>query len=226
MLAPQIRLNVSHKSDFAAVCELGAETLAKIADRVEAGFTIRRSQIELTIQEVIEPEQSAILGRVLFGIASTFRRFSLTPDDALERITKSLGEVLQEDARFAKWAECRPALKRLLDTRSIFLAAKALDISYDFERLYLAGRLLTSVRPVFDPPREEIVGATIVQTLRLEFVAPNGDQSSISVAMDKEDIRKLKDECERAIDKADRAQVRFEKDCQFEAIIPGEETNE
>jgi hypothetical protein len=106
-------------------------------------------------------------------------------------VAQSLGDAAKSDPRFRDWDECRAAIKRLLETRSLTLAAKALDISYDFERVYLAGRLLTSMRPVFDDQREDIRGSTIVQTLRLEYLAPNGDQSSISVAMD---IKRLKEE--------------------------------
>ena len=101
------------------------------------------------------------------------------------------------------------------------LAAKAIDISYDFERVYITGRLLTSVRPVFDDPREEIIGWTVVQTLRLEFVAANGDQSSISIAMDADDIRQLKKECDVALVKAEKARAEMESKLRVDAIITG-----
>ncbi len=223
MLAPQIRLNASHKADLATVCGLGAAELERVADEIERGFTIRRNKIEQTIQGIIGQENGATLTRVLFGIASSFRRFFLSPEDAMTRVTQLLENERRDNPQFAQWDECRVCLKRLLEAPSVFLAAKAADISYDFERVYIAGRLLTSVRPVFDDERRDIHGASIVQTLRLEFVAPNGDQSSISVAMDMDDIRRLKEECERATNKAQRAQARFEKDCGFDAIIPGEE---
>ena len=80
-------------------------------------------------------------------------------------------------------------------TQSVSLAAKALDISYDFEIVFLTGRwLCTSVRPVFDDDREGIVAPAIVQTLRLEFLASNGIRSNISIAMDADDIKQLRRE--------------------------------
>ena len=227
MLAPQIRLHTSQRDDLAVACGLGADVLRKLASKIEASdFTIRRTRIEGIITSEIGRERGVPLARMLFGLASTFRRAFLSADDALDSVTASLGDALHTDPRFAKWNECRGGLKKLLETKSVSLAAKAIDISYDFERGYLTGRLLTSVRPVFDDQREDIVGTTIVQTLRLEYIAPNGDQSNISVAMDRDDIIKLADERERAVKKADRAKTRFEKDCEFDAIIPGEETDE
>jgi hypothetical protein len=227
MLAPRIRLTAAHKDELALACELGPGKLKAIAHAIDAAeFTIRRSQIEETIKAQIGPEKGVVLARLLFGIAGIFRRTSLSAADALDRVEQSLNKDDSEDTRFGNWNECRAQLKLILETRSLSLAAKALDISYDFERVYLAGRLLTSVRPVFDEQRNEIFGSTIVQTLRLEFLAPNGDQSSISVAMDLDDIHKLRDECQRAINKAATAKARVERDCGFEAIIPGEEVSE
>jgi len=227
MASLQFRLTMSHKDDLAAICAMGSRTLGAVAKKIElADFTIRRSQIERIMQDLLGPENGAALSRVIFGVASTFRRGFLTADEALDKVAQSLGDARQKDVRFRNWDECRPALKAVLETRSVSLAAKALDISYDFERVYLAGRLLTSIRPVFDPPRDNIVGSTIVQTLRLEYLAPNGDHSSISVALDLDDIKRLEEECAHAIKKAAEAKNRIEKDCAIEAITPGEEDHE
>lgn len=224
MFPARHRLTPSQRADLAIACEIGAEKLALIADRVTSGqLTIRRSKIEAVICEEVGEDRGAALGRLVFGIAGTFRRSMSTPAEFLGRLDVSMAPGSSDADRLAAWPDCRPALQRLLETQSVILAAKALDVSYDFERVYLAGRLLTSVRPIFDEPREEIVGSTVVQTLRVEFFAPNGDQSSISIALDAEDINKLKEECERAISKAEKAKEKIEKDCGIEAIIPGEE---
>lgn len=224
MLAPRFRLTPANREDLALTCVIGESALARVSNKIETEkFTIRRSRIEQAIQEEIGSENGIILGRVLFGIAGTFRRSAVSADDALEGISQSINGSAEHDERFKNWNEIRAAIKRLLETRSIKLAAKALDISYDFERVFLTGRLLTSIRPVFDDQREDIVGSTIVQTLRLEYVGSNGDQSTVSISMDIDDIGKLKEECERAILKANSAQKKIEQDCAIDAIIPGEE---
>jgi hypothetical protein len=227
MLAVEFRLTPGHKDDLAVVCEVGNTMLDAIADRLDADrFTIRRSTIERTIRQIAGSEKGEVLSRILFGIAGTFRRSQSTPEEAIKGLTRALGESVTADKRFENWDKVLPAIQRLLSTRSLALAAKALDISYDFERVYLAGRLLTSIRPVFDDEREEVVGSSVVQTLRLEYVAPDGRRSNLSVALDLEDIRRLKDECERAVKKAEVARQRIQKDCNMDAIIPGEESSE
>jgi hypothetical protein len=224
MLAPNFRLSPSQRHDIAVACEIGASRLGMIASKIDAlGLTIRRSRIEKILHDNLGQETGTALGHLLFGIAGTFRRTPTSAKDFLDGISAAIEAASEEEPSFKKWGDCRPALERLLTTQSISLAAKVLDISYDFERVYLAGRLLTSIRPVFDDPRERILGSTIVQTLRIEFIAPNGDQSSISIAVDSDDIRQLITECERALNKAETAKAEIEKKCGYEAIIPGEE---
>lgn len=224
MLAPRFKLSPSQRDDLAAVCEIGAAPLEKIAAKIDVQkLTISRSKIETVLRENLGPEKGAAVARVAFGIAASFRRTVSTAHEVLDRITPTIEAVSQEDSRLKAWAACRVGLERLLATQSVSLAAKALDISYDFERVYIAGRLLTSIRPVFDDPRENIMGSTIVQTLRIEFVAANGDQASISIALDADDIKQLMNECKRAINKAAKAKNEMEIKFGLDAIIPGEE---
>ena len=224
----RFRLTSSHKDDLATVCALGKDRLDKLADAIDAAdFTIQRSRIEKIITDALgNADLGEIITRVLLGIAGTFRRNFASAQDAINGLTQGLQSAHDNDARFKNWEDCVPALSRLLGTRSVKLAAKAIDISYDFERVYIAGRLLTSIRPVFDDPREEIIGTTIVQTLRLEFAALDGHHSSLSIAVDINDIQRLKGECDRAIRKAEICRERVQGDSKIEAIIPGEEQNE
>ncbi len=224
MLTPTFRLSDTQIADLATICEIGASRLEIIASSLARQKpTIRRSRIESILREELGAERAATLSRLLLGIAGTFRRAHLSAKDILASITPAVKDQESEDSRLRSWEACRGALEKLLTTATVSLAAKAIDISYDFERVYLTGRLLTSVRPVFDDSREEIIGSTIVQTLRLEFIASNGDQSSISVAMDSDDIKQLQMECETALRKADKAQAEMESKFRFDAIISGEE---
>ena len=101
------------------------------------------------------------------------------------------------------------------------LSAKALDISYDFERVYASARFLTNIRPVYTEEHDAIIGATVVHTLRLDYVAANGEDGSISLAIDQDDIIKLQDACKDAVSKASLAKAKFEgRNDGVEIIIP------
>lgn len=224
MRAPRFKLSPSQRDDLAVVCEVGRARLERVAAKLDAQkLTISRSKIEAVLNEEFGPEKGSAIARVALGIAGTFRRTLSTAQEILERLAPTVEAASEEDSRLKTWDEGRIGLERLLGTQSVSLAAKALDISYDFERVYTTGRLLTSIRPVFDSPRQEIIGSTIVQTLRVEFIASNGDQSSISIALDADDVKQLLEECQRATAKAEKAKAKMESMLGLEAIITGEE---
>lgn len=189
----------------------------------ETEFTIRRSRVEQIVGSQLAPEDAGALNRFLFGIAGAFRHRNLTAEEALDGLERALSRQGNGDPDLEEFRARRPILTKLLQSKSVVFAAKALDISYDFERVYVAGRVLTSIRPVFDDQREEMLGTTIVQTLRIEYVSIGGDQSSLSIALDLEDVTALQKECARAIQKAKSARDKTERDCDVNAIIPGEE---
>lgn len=226
MLTPQIVLTPSHRDDLATICRIGAEKLTRVADRIEAArFTILREKVDKIIEEVAGPIDGVALSRMLYGIGASLRRRDFSAANILDQLGRSAASASDsKDSRFENWPACQKILERLLALPSIKIGAKAIDISYDFERVYVVGRVLTSIRPVFDDERRDILGSTVVQTLRLEYLVSDGRQENISVAMDLDDLRALKEECESAIEKAVQAKKRFEEKLDLEVMMPGEET--
>jgi hypothetical protein len=222
MPIPRISLTASQRDDLAATCAVGPEALGRVASKIQnEGQTIRRHDIDDIIKREVGAEAGETVSRFLFGIAGPLRRDVATANDMLNGISRAIDRSFKGDRRFANWPDCVPALLRLLTLPSITLAAKALDISYDFERVYASARFLTSVRPVYNDARDDIVGATIVQTLRLDYVSANGDENSISIAIDLEDIKRLQRACEEALSKADVAKAKFEGKYGLQIIVPG-----
>jgi hypothetical protein len=140
-------LSPAQRDDIATVCDVGSQQLRNIARRLdEQGLTIRRSKVEALLREQAGDESGSAIARLAFGIAGTFRRTSSTAKEFLDRITPAIKAASADDPRLEQWSECRDDFERLLATDSLALSAKALDISYDFERVYLAGRVLTSIK--------------------------------------------------------------------------------
>ena len=221
MPIPRIVLTASQRDDLAITCSVGAEKLAKIATRIEAlDETIQRRTIDAAIRDEIGENAGAVVSRFLFSVAGPLRREASTSDEILSGIEAAIQRYLPDDRRFKDWSACQPVLSRLLHLPSVTLAAKALDISYDFERVYAGGRFLTSVRPVYNERKDDIVGVTIVHTLRLDYSSANGDETSVSIAIDIEDIRRLQVACQEALDKAKVAQEKFHNKYGLETIMP------
>ncbi len=92
--------------------------------------------------------------------------------------------------------------------------------------MFAGARILTGTRPVINQERTAIVGSVITQTLRLDYVNPAGDQTSLTVSMDRADILRLQEACQDALKKAELTKQDIENNPKKEVVMPGEEANE
>jgi hypothetical protein len=220
--APQ--LTGWQEDNLVAICAIGESDLEKAVIELEGGeLLISRSAIQNLMIKFVGAERGPELSKFVFGIVLGLREDSSAPANMLSRISEIVERRADDDQRFAGWEACRPLLARLLESKSIRLAAKALDVSYDFERVYQSGRFLTTLRPIFNDPRDTILGATVVQTLRLEFLSISGDVSSLSVALDKADIEQLRRSCDEALRKSEVTYNQSSGPWKLPTLMPGED---
>jgi hypothetical protein len=119
-------------------------------------------------------------------------------DDVISEIERSDSRQsstlsVEEQSRFAD------RLKKLMSFDSLSLAAKARDLLTDHERVYLNGKVITDVRPVFRGVPEELpAGFVLFHTLKLSFFRKDGVRANFYVALDDNDLSNLKKLLERA----------------------------
>jgi hypothetical protein len=90
----------------------------------------------------------------------------------------------------------------VLAARPLWHAAKAYDLGTAFVRSLQSGRIITDVRPVFDDdPADRPGSAVITHSLILRTYNDDGQQKTFYITLDEEDLRSLKTQTERALDK-------------------------
>lgn len=225
---PSISTNLaeSQKEDLIALCRLGAQRLNEAASKIEQRkITLKRSEFRKTILEAFGASQAAEAAiRALPGLAIAIRGVNISTNRLFEMIGSSIQGLSEQDLRL--WHECRPIIQRMVSSPFIVIYSKSRDLAFDFERLYARSRILTDIRPVFDDHRNEISGFNIVQTLRMDYFSSDGDQINISIALDMKDIDQLKVACEDALKKANVVRNLIEKNTQYEAALPGEDSDQ
>jgi hypothetical protein len=225
MAVPALRPSGRQLEELAAVCGLGASKLGLIRRQIaDHSPTISRRKIQEAITTVVSATESRHLSRFLLAAAVTIRRQGIDIKNFVEGVSIIVRSRHDRDTRFVGWDECRSEVMLLLELPSVRLAAKAFDISYDFERVLTEARLITSIRPVFGLEDDDttIVGSTVVQTLRLEYASQQGDHTNLSIALDLDDVRQLSETCDRALRKAQASVDLIQGKCAIEAIIIGE----
>ncbi|MEO1196629.1 MAG: hypothetical protein AAFX45_10695 [Pseudomonadota bacterium] len=158
---------------------------------------------------------------------ATFRRVErLASEELYDALFEGM-EVADLPKATIEWYKAvRKDFIRLLDCDGVRLPAKALHLSTDFESLFASANVVTDVRPVFDGDRSSLVGAVVVQTLRVHYVGNGRGHTSgeLSLALDADDIEKLIDELKKAAMKADTAKREFGEKLGADIFVVGEET--
>jgi hypothetical protein len=224
---PSISVNLprSHVDDLVAVCRIGTVRLNQIADALHRmPLALKRSEIRRVIASAAgDGQETQVTDRVLGGLAIAIRHFNVPAGDLLDKIQISLFSSNLSEEDKSSWHECRPIIEKMLSASSLRSSVKARELSYDFDNIYAQARILVDIRPVFDDVKEVIIGADITHTLRLEYITEGDDTTILSVAMDRDDIRKLQECCEEALRKSDKA-ISLVQNQKLEAFTPGGES--
>lgn len=217
---PQVTLTA-----LAAIRDLGEVRLRDLIDRLQNLATappLKTSDLRRHLRDAVG-DQAAVIAPQLLGLYAAKRANRFTPQQIVQNLTKDLSQI--EESRWTEqqlrdWRQLEPLLEELFSVGAVETASKAVDLAYEYANLFHTARVVTDIRPVFDEEANRVTAAVISQTLRLYFSSEDGDHS-LSVALDQQDLERLRDSCERAIRKARTAQNLIAA-CQLPSTIAGE----
>jgi hypothetical protein len=89
-------------------------------------------------------------------------------------------------------------LRSLLSTESLLQSAKAFDIQHEYEKVFRSAKIITDIRPTFNPAGTEATGAMIVHNLTVTDFQNNQQLREVIFALDDADVLALKRVLERA----------------------------
>jgi hypothetical protein len=97
-------------------------------------------------------------------------------------------------------------LTLLLSLSSLERFSKIQQIKADHQSIFYDAKILTDLRPLFDDPKEQPLGAIVTHTLKI-ICHEAGEHKELYFSLDAEDIRTLQKIAERAADKMSSLQV-------------------
>jgi hypothetical protein len=216
-----------HEEDLKALLEIEKNQLREFAARIKSLRTDLLSIRDLRQQTgQIAPSNSAIiLVRQVLALATLARQKDLTVDELVEALDEAVKnrEWARDDNK--KWASVSAVLREVLSSEKIKILAKTLDLSHSYDNLLNSVRILTDIRPVFDDARSSIIGGIIAQTIRIEYETEDGDRS-LSIVLDADSVRNLREECDRALAKAKEARRLIGEKCGIRTVELHEDTDD
>jgi len=187
---------------------------------------LRPSELRETLAALLpdDVDKINVIAPQLISLYTLKRGRGLTTEQLVEglrfAISSEHSKWSPED--IARWQEMEPRLRDLLSLGPVTTIVKALDLSFDYYSLLQNSKIITDIRPVFNEAGSEIQGALVSFTLRLHLDSVSGS-SSMSIALDQDDVIKLRKACERALEKAKTAQAFMRAGGIDKTLISGEE---
>jgi hypothetical protein len=105
--------------------------------------------------------------------------------------------VLPEEEK----VEFQDKMTKLLSLDALAVASKVELVRTDYAKTFHGAKILTDIRPIFAKPDQRPVGAAITHTLKIEY-HEQGEHKEFYMALDAEDLQKLKAVLQRAEAKA------------------------
>src|SRR6266496_699761 len=177
------------------------ESLLSAIGQTEPTLTSRQftKKVVEKVQGLAEIDLQSIL-RAVFIFYSIGQRpeRSIAPQELAEGVTNSSAVSKSADFPPEKKKKLSDRLTRLLQINgALSVTSKAIDVMTEHDRVFCGARILSDIRPVFSETLENAAAAVIIHNLEIGY-HQDGTHHDFYVALDTEDIQKLKQVIDRA----------------------------
>ena len=210
-MALQLRLPPAQIADLVRIREIPKSELALLVESVAAvtAHPLRYESLKKLFETRLPeqpPSHVESLARQLLQLRGLVRQRDIAVSEVVAAIPDAIrvAGTAWSTAEIDKWFSISDELIGLIGCPPVRMVSSALDLSYDYANLLQTIRVITDIRPIFSESADSIDGAVVTYTLRLKYDSRDGDHS-LSIAVDTADIRRLLDQCVRALKKAEVA---------------------
>lgn len=148
----------------------------------------------ITVPDVAQAD----LDQIITAVTSLYVVRASSEDVPLDRFVNDVFEAMKSFDRVFATDDRKHRLGAILSIEPLMIAAKAITILTDHERTFHTARILTDIRYAFrSDPEQKPYGAVIVHTLKLSY-HQEGEHKQFFMALETEDLARLKTVAERA----------------------------
>lgn len=168
-----------------------------------ARFPILASRVAAGVKALSKSEIDDIL-RSLFSLVPSLAETEVSVETIASELIEAMRASERDDLQLPPQQEdvFKSRITSLLSLFPLNMSAKASRIRVEYPNVFWDARILSDVRPVFDKPGERPIGSVINHTLKIEY-HEGGDHKEFYVALDGDDLSRLKRIVERAEIKAE-----------------------
>jgi len=209
-MATPLRVPGDYEGGLAKVRDLPDESARELSQALrQIPNTYNQTTLSSAIAEKVDTIAASDVREIVPALFSlyAYRDYSQAAiSDVAEGVARAMEESGSEQLRLLP--EDRDSfmnrLAELLSVEQLDRAARAAILVTESEHSWRESRILTDIRPVFDPenPDASPRGTVILHTLKISYRADN-IVKEFFVALDVDDVRQLREQLERADAKAE-----------------------
>ena len=151
-----VQITKKHANDLARIVAMGVDKAHEFKNAVGAAKPgiVRLSALRKIANDIYGDEVAAIFVRHLVGLAGLKDRKGVSSHDTVRAIGDALAaHDLEKVYSSDDWEKVAPIFVELLNSEAVRIALKSMNLSYEYSELYIDGKVLTDVRPVFNGDR-------------------------------------------------------------------------
>ncbi len=223
----QLSFTSEQLNDLGVIADLGIPTINKVIEMISSFDPppMMPSHLRKAINEVLDDDDKTnILIKQLISLCGAIKQRNISAEDIFTNLSSSISDPKSnwDKNKVEQWNKLEKTFITLLSLPAVEIVVKALDLTYDYSNIFKSGKIVTDIRPIFNDDASTINGSLVSFVLRLYYDSIEGNKS-ISIAVDNEDVKKLKESCERALKKAQTASEFMKNHDVQKTIICGEE---
>lgn len=180
----------------------------------EVGFFAEDLKAALRSCEVDDADR---LANQLMKFAGYFYNDDSKSGTPLERFDASIDSETEETKEIEHNGR---SIVRFASSHKLNNAYKVVELSYQREHLLKHSKVIVDARPIYDSSRTELIAFSVLSQLEVNF--SEGSLSKFtSIALDRADIEKLRDNCIQALNKMDTLSEQLAKQLRIPVYQPG-----
>lgn len=166
----------------------------------------------LKIQSIVERVRAVLTKEIpdlvdIIQTLSSMNNARVGADFSAQEFARDISEQIESRRDKLPGADTLESkLASLLGAEPLVISAKAFDVQHEYEKLFIAARILTDERNVFNQEGTEAIGTLIVHNLNIKY-SENGQFKELFIALDDSDIAKLR----RVLDRAEAKTIVIER---------------
>jgi hypothetical protein len=189
-------------NDISKILEVPVDRLGLIAERFEKEPSIlSRTNIDAIFEGALDEAHADSLSRFLSSIAFRSDSSGTRLDDVLNSLREALEEREFSQEDLLRFDELRVTLKRIAEQPSFYCSIKSSYLSAIHDRHIHQFKIVVEARPIFLEARNDIFATVVHANATLVTSDAAEQESHLTLKIDKQQLERIKKECERAIRK-------------------------